>query len=128
MPFEFHLEARPSFEKISDSTYSKTGIHIRMKRKSLGQLLSGYYYPTTSFALLSMISFLINPDIVSAELHFKYARPEPWAWEDLGFKINERDSTILRLQLFDSIQMKSKLAGLFLQKYTRWCWVWSKMH
>ena len=70
MPFEFHLEARPSFEKISDSTYSKTGIHIRMKRKSLGQLLSGYYYPTTSFALLSMISFLINPDIVSGKLNF----------------------------------------------------------
>ena len=96
MPFEFHLEARPSFEKISDNTYSKTGIHIKMKRKSLGQLLSGYYYPTTSFALLSMISFLINPDIVSAKLHFKYARPHPWAWEDLSFKINERDSTILR--------------------------------
>ena len=31
----------------------------------LGQLLSGYYYPSGSFALLSIISYLIKPDMVS---------------------------------------------------------------
>jgi hypothetical protein len=35
-----------------------------MKRKSLGQLLGAFYYPTSSFAFLSMISFLIKPDVV----------------------------------------------------------------
>ena len=63
-PFEFQLAALPAFEKVYDDNYSYTGMLLKMKRKSLGQLLSGYYYPTTSFALLSMISYLIKPDQV----------------------------------------------------------------
>ena len=60
------------------------------------------------------------------------ALQHPWAGEDLSLKINERDQTIwiyiLELQLFHSSQMKSKLASLFFQKSTRWCWAQSKMH
>ena len=63
-PFEFQLEALPVFEKVYNDNYSYTGMLLKMKRKSLGQLLSGYYYPTTSFALLSMISYFIKPDQV----------------------------------------------------------------
>ena len=63
-PFEFQLEALPAFEKVYDDNYSYTGMLLKMKRKSLGQLLSGYYYPTATFAFLSMISFLIKPDVV----------------------------------------------------------------
>ena len=52
--------------------------------------------------------------------------------QDLSLKIEERDQTIwicmLELQLFHSSQMKSKLAGLFFQKSTRWRWAQSKMH
>ena len=36
-----------------------------LTRTSRGRLDSGYYYPMAAFALLSMISYLINPDIVS---------------------------------------------------------------
>ena len=67
-PFEFQLEAIPSFHKtdpILDTSYSFTGVAIRMKRKSLGELITGYYYPTSAFVLLSMISFLIKSDLVS---------------------------------------------------------------
>ena len=63
-PFEFQLEALLAFEKVYDDNYSYTGMLLKMKRKSLGQLLSGYYYPTATFAFLSMISFLIKPDVV----------------------------------------------------------------
>ena len=66
LPFGFELEALPTKEKDIDYNYnvSQAGMIIKIKRESIGQLLSGYYYPTTSFALLSMISFLINPDVV----------------------------------------------------------------
>ena len=68
-PFEFHLVVLPTFEITSiygGLTYSYTGVVLKMRRKSPGQLLCGYFYPTTAFALLSMISFLIRPDIVSS--------------------------------------------------------------
>ena len=67
LPFEFELEALPIKQKVSfdgSLNYSFPGILIKMKRNSYGQLLSGYFYPTASFALLSMLSFLIQPDVV----------------------------------------------------------------
>ena len=65
-PFEFRLSALSNFEKYDRYIipFSWTGIVLKMERKSLGQLLIGYFYPTSSFALLSMISFLIKPDMV----------------------------------------------------------------
>ena len=67
-PYEFQLRSLPVFQKSNSYgyTYSYTGMLMKIKRKSLGQLLPGFYYPTASFALLSMISFLIQPDKVSA--------------------------------------------------------------
>ena len=69
-PFEFQLVVLPNFEVKTNRrndplTFSYTGIALRMRRKSLGQLLSGFFYPSAAFALLSMISFLIKPDMVS---------------------------------------------------------------
>ena len=66
-PYEFQLQSLSEFQKFNSygSTYSYTGMLMKVQRKSLGQLLSGYYYPTASFALLSMISFLITPEKVS---------------------------------------------------------------
>ena len=64
LPFRIELEVLPTKEKDYGYNVFQTGILIRIKRESLGLLLSGYYYPTTSFAVLSMMSFLINPDVV----------------------------------------------------------------
>ena len=67
-PFEFQIMAQPSFKlaNIQMMPFSYTGIVFKMTRKSPGQLLIGYFYPTASFAFLSMISFMINPDMVSS--------------------------------------------------------------
>lgn len=67
-PFEFTLESIPSFIKVYDTNYSYTGMTVKMKRSSFGLLLSGYYYPTGSFALLSQISFLIHVDMVPGRM------------------------------------------------------------
>ena len=64
LPYRLELEVLPIREKYIGYNVSQAGILIRMERKSLGQLFSGYYYPTASFALLSMVSFVINPDVV----------------------------------------------------------------
>jgi hypothetical protein len=67
-PFEFQIMAKPSFKLANEYMmyFSYTGIVLKMRRKSPGQLLIGYFYPTASFAFLSMISFMINPDMVSS--------------------------------------------------------------
>ena len=72
LPFGIELEVLPIREEDTGINYSvsQAGMLIRIKRDSLGQLMSGYYYPTTSFALLSMISFLINPDVVRQVFEF----------------------------------------------------------
>ena len=64
-PFEFEIKSIPTFNRtVGEHSYSYTGMLLKMKRKSFRKLISGFYYPTTSFALLSMISFLIKPDVV----------------------------------------------------------------
>ena len=65
-PFEFEIKSIPTFNRtIGEYNYSFTGMNLKMNRKSFRKLISGFYYPTASFALLSMISFLIKPDVVS---------------------------------------------------------------
>ena len=67
-PFDMKIESLPAFKKANKhlgSVHSRTGMCFTMRRNSYGQLLSGFYYSTLSFAVLSLVSFLINPDIVS---------------------------------------------------------------
>ena len=72
-PFEFEFNFKPAFEKIQYQGISSSyvGMEIKMKRKILGELLSGYYYPMAAFALLSMISFLIKADVVSKDFYIQ---------------------------------------------------------
>ena len=67
-PFKFTLRSIPSFDKVYDTNYSYTGMTLTLERNSFGLLLSGYYYPTGSFALLSLISFVIHVDVVINKL------------------------------------------------------------
>jgi hypothetical protein len=71
-PYEFEFKFKPAFQKFNADNYSTSysGMEIKMKRKTLGELLIGYYYPMAAFAILSMISFLINPDVVSCNCYF----------------------------------------------------------
>ena len=71
-PYEFEFKFLSTFEKTDAYNYTSSyvGIEIKMKRITLGELLIGYYYPMAAFAILSMISFLINPDVVSCNCYF----------------------------------------------------------
>ena len=73
-PFEFRLVVLPTFElrNIYKISFSYTSIVLKMRRKSPGQLICGYFYPTAAFALLSMVSFLIKPDLVSCLCRFYF--------------------------------------------------------
>ena len=69
LQFPFHLEVesfRTSRKLYTDqgNTRSYTGMCFKMNRKTRGHLISGFYYPTASFAVLSLISYLIKPDVV----------------------------------------------------------------
>ena len=64
-PYQLQLESLQAFrQKWNDDIYSYTGISFMLRRKTLGHLSSGYFYPTGCFAVVSMISYLIKPDIV----------------------------------------------------------------
>ena len=67
-PYEVKIESKPAFQKVGKLQgrgYSYTGMCLTMKRNSYGQLIGGFYYSTLSFAVLSLVSYLIKPDIVS---------------------------------------------------------------
>ena len=64
-PYEFQIQSLPSFElDFGQKKYSYAGVLMTLKRQTIGHLLIAYYYPTAAFALLSMISYLIDADIV----------------------------------------------------------------
>ena len=66
-PFQLEIESLPTsnhFDSDRRRTFSYTGMCLKITRTTRGHLISGYYYPTASFAFLSTISFLIKPDIV----------------------------------------------------------------
>ena len=70
LPFPFMVEIteKSTFvkkDRFYKKEYSRAGMCIALTRTNRGNLDSGYYYPSTAFALLSMISYLISPDIVS---------------------------------------------------------------
>ena len=67
-PFDMKIESQPAFirvNKLIGRNHSYTGMCFKMRRNSYGQLFGGFYIPTLSFAVLSLVSYLIQPDIVS---------------------------------------------------------------
>ena len=68
-PYKINITSQLTFNKTDKgddmNLFSLTGVCFDLKRSRMGHMGSAYYYPTTAFALLSMISYLINPDSVS---------------------------------------------------------------
>ena len=66
LPFDITVESIKPFNETCYGSYncSYTGILMKIKRTSLGQLWAGYFIPMGVFSLFSMISFLIKPDVV----------------------------------------------------------------
>ena len=68
LPFEITItpiQTNKQYDKYEKENYNHTGMCLKMERTSQLFLLCSFYYPTTAFALLSIISFLIKPDMVS---------------------------------------------------------------
>ena len=66
LPFELNVESLPSFEIIIDGyNYSHAGMRLHLRRDDLGLLMGGFYLPMGLFSALSLISFSIDPEIVS---------------------------------------------------------------
>jgi hypothetical protein len=69
LAFNVSLESLKEFEfSQAGYKYSFIGMRITLTRNNYGLLIGGYYGPTIIFSLLSLVSFSINPDIVSLTL------------------------------------------------------------
>ena len=70
-PFEINITINDAVTKnFGKFLYSITGIKLNLHRKSISLLYGSYYVPTGMFAILSMASFVIHPDVVSYFKHF----------------------------------------------------------
>ena len=65
IPFKMKVEGTPPFTILDAGyDYSHAGLRLYFDRDEIGGLISGFYGPTGLFALLSMISFAIRPEVV----------------------------------------------------------------
>ena len=75
MPFSFKIVAKDDYGHYNFNYFSPyTGIVINLKREKLGNLFGGFFAPTCIFALLSMISFLIHPEVVRYEYNYRFSK------------------------------------------------------
>ena len=66
LPFEIEVESKKTWEiEIDGYNYSHAGMRIHLHRIDLGLLMGGFYLPMALFSTLSLISFTINPEVVS---------------------------------------------------------------
>ena len=71
LPFTFSIRSKSLYPIWSkEYQYPATGVTIHLKRTDLGSLMGRFYIPTTLFSILSLISFFINPDMVSEQLFY----------------------------------------------------------
>lgn len=69
LPFTMHvLPIKPFAKYIEGYNYSHAGMKIEFVRNSLGSLLGRFYAPTSIFAILSLISYFIDPQVVPGRL------------------------------------------------------------
>ena len=66
LPFYVSLKTLENFiHNQGGHEYAFVGMRMTLTRNWIGLLIGGYYGPTLIFSLLSLVSFSINPDIVS---------------------------------------------------------------
>ena len=66
LPFEIEVESKKPWEiEIDGYNYSHIGMRIHLHRHDLGLLMGGFYIPMALFSTLSLISFSVNPEMVS---------------------------------------------------------------
>ena len=66
LPFDVEMKSMETFGILDAGyNYSYAGMAVHFSRNGIGTLLGGFYAPTTVFKVLSLISFNINPEVVS---------------------------------------------------------------
>ena len=72
IPYDITAKAIELFT-LDDSgiIYSATGVKFILKRNDLGLLMSRFYGPMACFAVLAMLSYNINIDVVNISFHLK---------------------------------------------------------
>ena len=61
LPFYISAEILEPFHVFEDGfNYSHTGMRLHFERKNFWELIGGFYFPTTSFSILSLLSFSIQ--------------------------------------------------------------------
>ena len=69
MPFDIKLTSiKPYNESEYKYLFSYSGISLELKRSTPGLLFGGFYFPTGIFALLSLVSFSIDLQMVPGRL------------------------------------------------------------
>ena len=75
LPFIISLESlREHVFTQAGYNYSFVGMKMTLTRNSFGLLIGGYYGPTGMFSLLSLVSFTINPEIVSKGFNVSFKK------------------------------------------------------
>ena len=70
LPFKITVQSlNSSIVKSMIWLRSGSGVRFKFARNNIGLLLGGYYGPTAIFALLSLVSFIIKPEIVSPKMY-----------------------------------------------------------
>ena len=75
LPYDFTIIGKDEFAYYNYKYFSPfSGIIIKVRRNSLGLLVGKFYIPTSIFTMLSMLSYFIQPDIVSIQkiINFVY--------------------------------------------------------
>ena len=68
-PFNINLTSVDSFTMRDNGfDYSFTGMHMEFERNSIGVLISGYYVPTATFSVFSLVSYFIDHNIVPGRM------------------------------------------------------------
>ena len=66
LPYVFYVTAKREYSWYRDEyMYPVIGFTIHVKRRSFGLLIGAFYIPTAIFALLSLVSYFIDPEVVS---------------------------------------------------------------
>ena len=69
LPFDVHVEILEPYTIYEDGyDYPHAGARIHLKRNDLGVLAGGFYFPTASFSLLSLLSYSIHYENVGRKI------------------------------------------------------------
>ena len=72
LPYDISAKAIELFTLDDSGTvYSATGVKFVLKRNDLGLLMSRFYGPMACFAILAMLSYNINIDVVNISFYLR---------------------------------------------------------